>query len=409
MKDFDPREKIESARMDLILRYPFFGSVFLRLNVMEDQSCKTAWTDGVSLGYNVDYTASLEHFQIIGLFTHEVLHVMLKHHIRAAADPRYRAKHGRWNRACDYALNPTIHKTDGMALHPNWLFNEAWMDTLAEHIFDILKDEPGDDDGGCDGEGNPLPGEVRPMPKADGKPGTPSQAEIDQASNTVDQWVRSAAFKAQGAGKMDGGTKDLVKKATASTVDWTEELVFLMQDLARNNYSFTKPNVRYMDNQVFMPSIAGTRTSDLLFFVDTSGSLSEYQLRKIMGEIRAIITDFDIRVVVIYWDTGYRGHEIFDATDVLDPNWEMRTQGRGGTRFGSCWHWMEDNLWDLDVDPKGIVFFSDLECRDYPDDDPGLPLLWCQTPDGYGNFNHSYLSSLPTYGKRVLIPVQRGK
>ena len=67
MKDFDPRDKIESARMDLVLSFPVYGTVFLRMNVHEDPTCKTAWTDGVSIGYNVDYTASLTHEEIIGL------------------------------------------------------------------------------------------------------------------------------------------------------------------------------------------------------------------------------------------------------------------------------------------------------------------------------------------------------
>jgi predicted metal-dependent peptidase len=180
-----------------------------------------------------------------------------------------------------------------------------------------------------------------------------------------------------------------------------------MQELARNDFSFQRPNPRYMDGRVYMPTLKGTTTSDLLFFVDTSGSLSDYQLSMIMGEIRAIIVDFDVRVIVVYWDTGYRGSEIFDATDVLDPTWVMNTSGRGGTRFKDCWEWMDDNLWEMDVEPKGIIFFSDLECRVYPAEDPDLPLLWCQTPDSHGNFEHSWIRHLPDYGKRVLIPVQK--
>ena len=405
MKDFDPRDKIDSARMDLVLSFPVYGTVFLRMNVFEDPTCKTAWTDGVSIGYNVDYTASLTHEQIIGLFVHECLHVMLKHHLRAAANILYEQKHGRWNRACDYSLNPTIKKTNGMDLHPNWLYRPEWNDSLAEHIFDLLNDEPGDDQGGVDGTGNPLPGEVRPFPGKDGKPATAGEIEVE--SNKVDQMIRAAEFKAAGAGKLDGGAKDIIKKATAATVDWTEELVFLCTELSRDDYSFRRPNPRYMDQRVYMPTLSGTRTSDLIFFVDTSGSLTDNQLSKIMGEIRSIIEEFDIRVIVVYWDTGYRGHEIFDASDVLDPSWTMNTSGRGGTRFYDVWTWLEDNLWELDIDPKGIIFFSDLECRAYPAEEPGLPLIWCQTPDSYGRFEHSYIKHLPDYGKRVLIPVQR--
>ena len=400
MKDFDPREAIDDARMDFVLSFPFFGSVFLRLNVHEDPNCKTAWTDGVSIGYNVDFLSTKTHSQIMGVFAHECLHVMLKHHLRMLEEPRFKDNPKKWNRACDYAINPSVISTKGLELPDGCLYDSRWLDALADHIFDQLPDQAGDE--GDMGEVRPFPGKGD---KKDGKKPTP--AEIDQAKQEVDQWVRAAAFKAQGVDKMDGTAKGIVKKATASTVMWTDELVFLMEEITRDDYSFSRPNPRYMDNRVYMPVLDGRRTSDLIFFVDMSGSLSTDQLEKIMGEIRSIITDFDIRVIVVYWNTRYQGHEIFDASDVLDPDWVLSTSSSGGTNFNDCWDKLDELVEEEDIDPKGLIFFSDLECRYYPNSDPDMPVIWCHTPDSYGNFNESYLSYLPEYGRRVLIPVYR--
>jgi len=388
--------------MDFVLGFPFFGSVFLRLNVIEDDSCKTAWTDGVSLGYNASYLITLEHQEIMGCFAHECLHVMLKHHLRMWEEKRFMDKPKKFNRAADYALNPSIKRTKGLKINPNWLYDSKWEDSLAEHIFDQLPDDPRD---GKDGD---QPGEVRPWPGPDGKgKGKPSEAEIDRAKQTVDQWVRAAAFKAQGAGKMDENTKGMIKNATASTVDWTEELIFLMEEITRDDYSFRRPNPRYMDQAVYMPTLDGRATSDLFFIVDRSGSLSTEQLEKIMGEIRAIITDFNIRVIVMYWNTKYCDHEIFDADDVIDPDWKLSTTSGGGTNFTDIWDQMDVISDEEDIDPRGIILFSDLECRSWPTTQPDHPVIWCHTPDQHGHFNDACLSTMPNYGKRVLIPVFR--
>jgi hypothetical protein len=111
----------------------------------------------------------------------------------------------------------------------------------------------------------------------------------------------------------------------------------------------------------------------------------------------------------VYWDTEFKGMEIFDEDDVLDPTWKMGGSGGGGTDFLDVWDWMDENIYEQEIDPKAIVFFSDLECRSYPRTEPDLPLLWCQTPDCNNSFEHGYLQWLPSYGKRVLIPIYKGE
>jgi len=406
LKQLTPEEKVESARLDLAINFPFYGSVFLRLNVFEDNTCPTAYTDGNCIGYNLDYVGTLSHEQIIGLFVHECLHVILKHHLRAASNLEYKAHPKRWNYAADYALNPQIKRTPGMDINENWLYEDKWDDSLADEIFHELKDED------CNGGDESMPGEVRPWPgdgkDADGKPKKPTAAEIDHKSQEVDQWVKAAAFKAQGAGKMDGGTEGIIKTATETTVEWLDELQLMCEDICKDDYTWTRPNVRYMQQGVYLPSMKGHRPVDMLFFVDTSGSLSDTQLRQIAKEIQTIVGGFNIRVIVIYWNTRYQGKEIFDAGDVLDPEFKLTAKSGGGTNFTDCWDWLDENQGEIDIDPKAMIFFSDLECSGYPADDPGVPLLWGQVPGYRNSFKNSYLRHLPDYGTLVKIKIYKG-
>ena len=73
----DPR--ISKQRTALVLDQPFFGALALRLKVIEDPSCKTFWTDSVSIGYNPAYLASLNDLETRGVLAHEVLHVANGH------------------------------------------------------------------------------------------------------------------------------------------------------------------------------------------------------------------------------------------------------------------------------------------------------------------------------------------
>jgi predicted metal-dependent peptidase len=318
------------------------------------------------MGYNLDFMAKHPHEQIIGVFVHECLHVILKHHLREAECKDFQEKHTKYNYACDYALNPIIKHSKGMDISPSWLYKSKWDDSLADEIFYQLKDEE------CDGKctGDRMPGEVRPFPGnakkgAGAGGGKPTPAEVDAEKQKIDQWVRAAQFKAQGAGKLPGSVKELVKSATAPTVSWQDELIFLCEEVTKNNYTWTRPNQRYMQFGVYLPSMNGRKSVDMIFFVDTSGSLSEKQLEQICAEVQIIVQSFMVRCIVVYWDTKYQGMEVFEPSDVLEPEWGLDTAGHGGTDFEDCFDWMEENMYDFDFDPKAMVFFSDLECSSY--------------------------------------------
>ena len=72
--------------------------------MVEDPTCDTAWTDGVSLGYNPSYVESLSLDETKGLCVHEVGHCAMGHPWREGG-----RDHFRWNQACDYVSRVTIY------------------------------------------------------------------------------------------------------------------------------------------------------------------------------------------------------------------------------------------------------------------------------------------------------------
>jgi hypothetical protein len=66
MQDPKAYNKILKARTALVLNHPFFASLTLRLQVREDYSCQTVWTDGRVFTYNPHYVNILPANKLAG-------------------------------------------------------------------------------------------------------------------------------------------------------------------------------------------------------------------------------------------------------------------------------------------------------------------------------------------------------
>ena len=96
-------EKIERCAAQLVLKYPWWASLYLNLVRVETYSEETMATDGTHLFYNPDFTMTLTDKECLGVLLHEVGHVALLHCFRR----KYREPL-RWNIACDKAVNAIL-------------------------------------------------------------------------------------------------------------------------------------------------------------------------------------------------------------------------------------------------------------------------------------------------------------
>ena len=96
-------QKMIKARANLVMGNPFFGTLALRLKMVEDKTVKTSSTDGTVLRYNPDAVAEMPLSKVQGMLAHTVMHPAMLHHTRRGA--RDKAK---WNKACDYSINTLL-------------------------------------------------------------------------------------------------------------------------------------------------------------------------------------------------------------------------------------------------------------------------------------------------------------
>ena len=177
-------QKLIRARVRLLLSYPFFGTLCLRLKLIPGD-LPTMATDGARIVYNPTFVDKLRPAELEGTFAHEVMHCALAHQCRRGErDPRL------WNEAADLAINPILI-ANGFTLPAGALIDPAFANLSAEEIYARLVQKSGGGGaaptpnpqqtnlgGGNAGGQRQTPGPAPPSPSSDStRPPVISQTE----------------------------------------------------------------------------------------------------------------------------------------------------------------------------------------------------------------------------------------
>lgn len=422
-------KKVESARVVLVLDQPFFGYLLLSLKVIEDRTCKTAWVDGRSLGYNPTFIDGLTHDEIVGVLTHEVMHCALGHPWRR--DGRTMLD---WNIACDKPINTELRDA-GFHLPANVYYAEGdEVGKSAEWIYGRLQaqppqppdnpqpdedepeededgestdgqpgkpdeDEDGDEDGdsgegkdgqpGEDGEsgdgdesgeqdgdkaggnGKPDPqGELRDAPTGDDEDGDPAPTEQEWKEKTM-----SAALQAQAQGKLPGGLKRLVEQAQKPKIDVRSLLLRFFSERSNSDYSWTMPNQRYIAQGLYLPALKSEALGHVAIANDTSGSRGNVAMDQARKIVESVIEECNpVAVTVYHVDADVHQTARMEQGEPLDWNTDG---GGGGTDFRPAF---EAAATEPDI--VCLVYITDM-FGTFPEVPPPFPVIWLSTTEHF--------------------------
>jgi len=351
--------RITRAKTWLIINQPFYASLLLRLKFIEDD-CPTMWTDGKNLGWAATFVDEITDEEIRGVLVHEVLHCVLNHPIRGIGKT-----HKKWAKACDYAINLLV-KESGFQLPDGGLYDEQYKDMTADHIYNILPEDPkGEGDGFSDF------GAMKPPTNEDGS--APSTSQIEEE---LQQWkvaVQNAVTYSKTKGKLPGYLKRLADDVLESKIPWQELLRNYMTRPMKNDYSWMRPNRRHIGEGLYLPSNYSEGLGEVVIAVDTSGSITEKELGHFAAEINSILEDTTPeKIYVIYCDSRINGQVEEYEADEHPITLECR--GGGGTDFTAPFEWVRDN----GVTPDTFVYLTDLYggCSIDP---PPYNVMWVST------------------------------
>lgn len=187
----DATKAMEEARSGLISRHPSLGYLCFKLRWFPDSTAPTAWTDGVSVGFNPDFVLSLSNAERRFLAAHEVAHPMLGHHLR-----RNDRDNKKWNIACDHVVN-LILASQGFTMIKEGLCDYQFKGMAVEQVYSILF-PPEQEDQDSDQESTES-----------GQNDDSSPDNDEQASGGQDESKDGSEGKGGGTGdKLDGKDKE---------------------------------------------------------------------------------------------------------------------------------------------------------------------------------------------------------
>lgn len=379
----------------------------------------TACVDGKRLFFCPEFVETLTDRQAIGLLVHECLHCALGHLWR-----RGKRNVPLWLQATDYVVNGIIMTSVDdkgnriFELPPNGLYDPRFNGMSAERVYTILKREQEEREEEQDGQGQPVPGlggKGRAAPgdaldtqiekplsdaeaEGDGKPGDQDGDQDGQGGNAGDpnakdhghpsdcghiepkdtdgsleqRWrniAQQAAIHAKKYGTLPGNLEELIEEFTDPQIPWQRIVEQVANDVQREDYDWKRPERRLLSEDIYAPDLYNPATF-VAVFTDTSGSISNEELKAFGGEIHGLLKAQGI--------TGMR-YMACDAQVRLDITLsrydDPPTQfpGRGGTSFIPPFERLKEEPGIKR--PAMIVYLTDLE-GPFPTEDPGVPVLW---------------------------------
>ena len=142
------------------------------------------------------------------------------------------------------------------------------------------------------------------------------------------------------------------------------------------DYSFAPPDRRFDDSPFFLPdfNVPEEKVEDILFMVDTSGSMSDGMITAAFSEIKGAIDQFSghLRGWLGFFDAEVTPPLPFEDVDSLK---EIAPQGGGGTSFSVIFEYVAAHM--QQEPPSSIIILTD-GYANFPKESAamGIPVLW---------------------------------
>lgn len=215
-----------------------------------------------------------------------------------------------------------------------------------------------------------------------------NKPEVDEAEEDIDIALEAAGKL---AGNLPGALETLVTANKTHQINYKALLrEFLEATLNPGDYDWIPPDRTYLSMDMIVPGIVDEEElPNVLFACDSSGSIGPPEKKIFANEICGVLEDFPCTIKAVYCDT-----KVQHTQDITVENYPIKLEfkGGGGTNFAPVFEFIKDE----ELDPKAILYFTDLCCSDWGKD-PGIPVLWMNTYRPNDNIK-------PPFGK--IIPLE---
>ncbi len=397
--------RLKTSRMRLLVKHSFYGMLLMHLKYSLDLECQTAYTDGEKIAFNPSFMDELSDSELDFVMMHEIMHVALLHCFRGTDFDKEL-----FNVACDIVVNSNILLSNNMdrksitlnkfgeSMHLTPDGSEGHLYT-AEEVYKMLErsavlksktgrrgdqKENAKNQNSKDGKGIGVSGTKKSKASdsfddhskwgdGDGKDEQLGELWVKRIADIVE--TVSILDPSNSRGLLPLSAKRLFDKLKKAQTDWRTVLHnFIQEDIT--DYSFSPPDKRFDGFDFYLPDFneKDETVKDVLFMIDTSGSMSNDMIATCFSEIKGAIESFNgkLQGLLGFFDAAIYPPEPFDNVDEM---LKIPALGGGGTNFEIIFRYVEEYM--LDNPPTCIVVLTD-GYAPFPDEKVArdIPVLW---------------------------------
>lgn len=384
------------SRTRILCNHGFYGLLLMHLVYSVSDDTDTACTDGTGITFGIEFLDELSDSELDFVMMHEILHIVLQHCFRDGD-----RDHDDFNIACDIVVNSNILlennmnissitlKKYGPSMHIAPDGKEGYNYT-AEQVYEMLTHNNGSKNNNAKVCGGFEQGRAKQRTK---KPEHTNGHHWDDHSrwgqtenddSLRDVWCKRFEDAAEAMeirdpdnsrGTIPAFVKRILDELKKPQTDWRLILNDFVQEEI-TDYSFAPPDRRFDDSPFFLPDFNGKDdiVEDILFMIDTSGSMSDEMITAAYSEVKGAIDQFDGKL------KGWLG--FFDAAIITPKPFSneeefkiIKPGGGGGTDFQIIFEYVAKYM--SDSPPASIIILTD-GYAPFPQEklSMNIPVLW---------------------------------
>ena len=364
-------EYISATKIRLRKLSPFFAALSLYAEIDFSNEVQLAATNGKKIIFNPITYIQLPPSERDGVFLHELLHMALLHHLRRGVRDHYI-----FNIAADIVVNGMIVNEGNFKIPKYGIRDEDLEHLSVEEVYeliiknkkkynlnliDLINDEKDSEDKDSKGKGDDLKTGISDLN---------TEAEI---RNYWKQAINDAKLITKGSSEksLPESFERNFGEVLEPEIDWKTKL---WNFLVRTPTDFGEFDRRLIYSGLYLENLEG-ESINVFCCIDTSGSISDYEINKFMREIKGIINAYP-NLNCRLW---YADHECYGPYNIDSMENVPKPKGGGGTDFEPFFKDITKKEFNNN---DGVCIYLTDGYGYFPEKEPDLPVLWVVIPGG---------------------------
>lgn len=345
----EAKKALDKAKIQLMARpnTTFITTVCFSMIHQFDEKIPTACTNGEYIKYNPNFWMKQSPAKQLGLLLHETWHVAFDH--VSEMYQRDDINQDKLNVAQDYVINNMLDSA-GFELPDGGYMDHKFDGMSAMQIYQLIPDPPPSFNRDVEPNGGTSPEEAR-----------------ERLNDILIKATLQSQMAGDDPGSIPGAIQVYVDSLVNPKLPWDRILIRYFNRMQKSDYSFRKPNKRYLPYDVILPTAYSEALGDVAFAFDMSGSVSDKETKQFVSDSYHVLKKVKPRTLnLVQFDT-----RVFQVDEIRTEQELMRIdfRGRGGTAIDPVMEWGQKNK------PDVLVVFTDGYFRP-ASFDPGVPVIW---------------------------------